>query len=362
MNTLDGTAPKLGAQADPVAVANPGAGGTARQMRLSRTLALSSLPLLVLGAALLVQVIYAAMPRAFSFTLVGHVVTLGDFALVAARKFVIPALVLPIVFGVEFALNGWRDSSLRAIFNRPSASIRSDITLFLLTHTPLYRMLRVVFTLGLIYIAGDASRIWLQRTTGISLSLAGLNPFLMFLAYAGIDTICDYWAHRIQHTRIFWPIHRFHHAAEEFSVFTVDRVHPGDFPELLLSVFIVGLFQVSNGVFLFYSVFMVALRYAIHSRIDSDFGWVGRWIVLSPAHHRAHHRADVNVTGGNFALIPLWDRMFGTLRPTATRQTPIGVDDPYRHGYWAISDMIRDTADLVRGLLPRAWVKSADSS
>lgn len=353
MNRLDHATAKLGAQPEFVAGSDPVAGATVRRLRPHRTLALALFPLLVLGAALLVLAAYEAMSPVFSRNILGHVATLHGFALMTVRKFAIPALVLPIIIGVEVACNGWQDSSLRAIFNRPSASIRSDITLFLLIHSPFYRMLRIVFTLGLIYVAGDVGRLWLQRTTGINLSLAGLTLPAMFLAYAAIDTFCDYWAHRIQHSRVFWPIHRFHHAAEEFCVFTADRVHPGDFPELLLSVFVVGLFQITDTVFLFYSVLMVSLRYVIHSRIDSDFGWVGRWLVLSPGHHRAHHVADVNISGGNFALIPLWDSLFGTLRPTASRQTPIGVDEPYRHGYWAISDMVRDTWDLVRGLRPK---------
>jgi sterol desaturase/sphingolipid hydroxylase (fatty acid hydroxylase superfamily) len=353
MNTLDHASAKLGAQPEFAAGSDPVADSAARQPKLRRTLAFALLPLLVLGVALLVLDAYKAMPQIFSRSVLGHVVTLHDFSLMLVRKFAIPALVLPIVFAVEVASGGWQDSSLRAIFNSPSASIRSDITMFLLTHSPFYRMLRIVFTLGLVYIAGDVARVWLQHVAGVNLSLAGLTVPAMFIAYAAIDTFFDYWAHRLQHTCVFWPIHRFHHAAEEFSVFTVDRVHPGDFPELMLSVFVVGLFQVTATVYLLYSVMMVSLRYLIHSRIDSDFGWVGRWLVLSPAHHRAHHLADVNLSGGNFALIPLWDRLFGTLRPTASRQTPIGIDEPYRHGYWTISDMARDAGDLVRGMLPK---------
>jgi sterol desaturase/sphingolipid hydroxylase (fatty acid hydroxylase superfamily) len=353
MNTLDHPSAELGGKPEFGADSHTAVNCAAPQLRLRRTVAFALLPLLVLYAAVLVRAAYEALPAVFSLNILGHVVTLHDFGLMLARKFAIPALVVPIVFAVEAACCGWQDSSLRAIFNRPSASIRSDITLFLLTHSPFYRMLRIVFTLGLIYIAGDVARLWLQRVAGVNLSLAGLTLPAMFIAYAAIDTFCDYWAHRLQHTRVFWPVHRFHHAAEEFSVFTVDRVHPGDFPELLLSVFVVGLFQVTDTVYLLYSVMMVSLRYVIHSRIDSDFGWVGRWLVLSPGHHRAHHLADVNQSGGNFALIPLWDSLFGTLRRTASRQTPIGVDEPYRHGYWAVSDMVRDTGDLVRGMLPK---------
>jgi sterol desaturase/sphingolipid hydroxylase (fatty acid hydroxylase superfamily) len=71
---------------------------------------------------------------------------------------------------------------------------------------------------------------------------------------------------------------------------------------------------------------------------------------LSPGHHRAHH-ADVNRSSGNFALITLWDRLFGTLQPTVHRATPIGVERDYRHGYWTGADLVRDSIEMVREIV-----------
>jgi sterol desaturase/sphingolipid hydroxylase (fatty acid hydroxylase superfamily) len=207
-----------------------------------------------------------------------------------------------------------------------------------------------VFTLGLSFLAGDGARRWLQSATGLDLSLCLLPLPAIVLAYLLIDTFCDYWSHRIQHTRLFWPIHRYHHSAEEFCVLTASRVHPGDFANVFFSIFLVGLFAVPGSVFLAYSAFISGLRYLIHSRIDSDFGWVGRYLFLSPAHHRAHHGAALQRGVGNFGLIPLWDALFGTLRPPAPQSTPIGVDTPYRHGYWVLTDMVRDSVEFASGI------------
>ena len=318
--------------------------------RWQRPVALALLPVLVVAAALAIQAGYAAVPQSIIVELLGYSMSLGDFALVLVRKLAVPALVLPIVFAVEAACCGWEDSSLRAILKRPSRSIRSDITMFLVIHSPLFRLARIVFTLGLVQIAGDVARIWLQQTTGLNLSLAGWPLVAMVPALLLVDTFLDYWAHRIQHSRHFWPVHRFHHAADEFCVLTADRIHPGDLPQLVFSFFLIGLFVVPEDVFLVYSTLIVALRYTIHSRIDTDFGWIGRWLVLSPGHHRAHH-AYVNRASGNFALITLWDRLFGTLQPTVSRATPIGVERDYRHGYWTGADLVRDTIEMVREIV-----------
>ena len=45
---------------------------------------------------------------------------------------------------------------------------------------------------------------------------------------------------------------------------------------------------------------------------------------------------------GHFAMAPIWDRLFGTWRGTADPALVIGVDTPYRHGFWVAPDLARD--------------------
>jgi sterol desaturase/sphingolipid hydroxylase (fatty acid hydroxylase superfamily) len=43
------------------------------------------------------------------------------------------------------------------------------------------------------------------------------------------------------------------------------------------------------------------------------FGWVGRWLLISPVAHRIHHSPEVEHFDRNFGgITPLWDRLFGT--------------------------------------------------
>ena len=298
-------------------------------------------------AGFLIGSAYARLPGNVTLTFLGHSKTFHDFGLMVLRNLIVPALILPLMALVEMVCVGWHDSSLRDWLRYHDRSTRSDLVMFVLVRvTPIFHVISLVLTLGFSEISGDALRVWLLETGHIDLSLARLPLPAMALCYLLVHTFFNYWEHRIQHTRLFWPIHRFHHAAEEFSLVTADRIHPGDFATVFFSVFLVGLFQVSAVVYLGYALVLSVLRFTIHSRIDTDFGWVGRYLVLSPGHHRAHHIADEEKSGGNFGLIPLWDVLFGTLQPAVRRSTPIGVEDRYRHGYWVVFDLLRDTRDF----------------
>jgi len=308
----------------------------------------------LIGAAISLLSLGLLLPRDVTLHLFGHFKHVHDFGALVARNLAVPALILPTMFMIESVCVGWEHSSLRDLLRPHDITMRSDIVLFLLVRiTPVYNFMQLVLTLGFSEIAGNSVRLWLHDVAGIDLSLLWLPLPLALLGYMTVHTFCDYWGHRLQHTRLLWPIHRFHHSAQEFSLITADRIHPGDFSTIFFSVFLVGLFQVSSVVYLAYAAVLSALRFTIHSRIDTDFGWVGRYLVLSPGHHRAHHVADEAHSGGNFGLIPLWDVLFGTLRPAVSRSTPIGVDHPYRHGYWVFSDMLRDSRDFVRGFFTR---------
>jgi sterol desaturase/sphingolipid hydroxylase (fatty acid hydroxylase superfamily) len=95
------------------------------------------------------------------------------------------------------------------------------------------------------------------------------------------------------------------------------------------------------------------LRYLIHSRINSDFGWIGRWVIQSPLHHRQHHKLDTTEPAANFSLVPLWDRLFGTWAEETDWRMPIGVAAPYRQGVWVIPDLLRDYRDFWLAIVGR---------
>jgi sterol desaturase/sphingolipid hydroxylase (fatty acid hydroxylase superfamily) len=80
---------------------------------------------------------------------------------------------------------------------------------------------------------------------------------------------------------------------------------------------------------------------------------VGRWLIQSPNHHRAHHKLDMTEPTGQFAMAPIWDRLFGTWCGEGGQDLAIGVTKPYRQGFWIAPDMLRDYADLWLGFFGR---------
>ena len=53
---------------------------------------------------------------------------------------------------------------------------------------------------------------------------------------------------------------------------------------------------------------------------------------------------------GFFGMTPLWDRLFGGWSQDVRPNIAIGVDTPYRHGFWLMPDLLRDYWDFWKGL------------
>jgi sterol desaturase/sphingolipid hydroxylase (fatty acid hydroxylase superfamily) len=292
------------------------------------------------------------LPDAATVHVLGRTVTLqnihdrvlGDAALVLA--------ILPGVLWLECAIIGWKKSSLRALL-LPSASVRTDIAAFLLEHLHVTGLVGKLMMLGVSAVSGEALRVWLVAHTGVTASLAVLPLALQVLAGFTAYTFFDYWAHRIGHTRLFWPLHRYHHAAQEMVVINGGRLHPAGFVTVFVVNLPLPLLGVSLEAMLWVNVLAAILGLLIHTRLETDFGWIGRYIVQSPRHHRLHHKLDMTEATGFFSMMPVWDRLFGGWSERSDVNIAMGVDTEYRHGFWVVSDMLRDYRDFWLGLIGR---------
>ncbi len=289
-------------------------------------------------------------PDVMTIRLFGRALALGHLHARLFDRALEALVILPAVLFVEFLWVGWSRCSARDLMFRRTASMWSDVACFAVSLTPLITVAMTVLSLGVVLISAASVKAWLTGATGLSLSLAGLPVLaqtgILFVVYS----FFDYWSHRADHLEALWPLHRYHHAAESFTVLTAARTHPAVFTALIASVGPGVLVSASPDALVQVNLFVIALRLLIHSRIESDFGWAGRWLVQSPTHHRRHHSFEMSDRALHLGLIPLWDRLFGTWserRPTDDR---IGVDAPYRHGAWIAADMWRDYMDFWRGL------------
>ena len=68
----------------------------------------------------------------------------------------------------------------------------------------------------------------------------------------------------------------------------------------------------------------------LHSSIKSDWGFIGRYIFVSPSAHRIHHSIKREHYGKNFGnTFIFWDRLFKTYQPK-TMVEKLGVEkNPY---------------------------------
>lgn len=299
------------------------------------------------------------LPDELRLTLAAKTVRVHDVHHKIASNALLLFAILPFALWFEWMSVGWERASLRRLLAARSASSRTDLAILVLGQAHVLDLMAKVLLLGAAFLSGAALRQWLKTHTGFWIDPSGL-PFLAQLPlYFAAYTFLDYWTHRLDHWKYFWPLHRYHHAAQEFCVITAERQHPAQF----VSVFVINLplavLGADPAVMIYVNVIVSAIGLLIHSGIDSDWGFIGRWIIQSPNHHRLHHKLDMSRPTGHFAIAPIWDRLFGTfygdegVYAGGSPTLPIGVDKAYRHGWWVLPDLIRDYLDFWRGWFQR---------
>jgi sterol desaturase/sphingolipid hydroxylase (fatty acid hydroxylase superfamily) len=303
--------------------------------------------------ALAWQAAFRLLPDVLSLNVAGHTLRLANIHDRIAGNALVMLFLLPAALWLECFVVGWRDSSLRQMVTAPTQSMRTDIAFFVLSQAHLTDLIGKIMLLGASIISGLALRDWLRAHTGLYVDAAGLPLALQVLIYFFVYSFFDYWTHRVDHTRYFWPLHRYHHAAHDFCVITASREHPAAFVSIFLINVPMAVLGATPAAMIYVSVIVTALGFVIHSRIDSGFGWVGRWVIQSPNHHRLHHKLDMSHPTGHFSMAPIWDRLFGTWYGDADQSLIIGVDTPYRHGAWIGADLIRDYCDFWTGFFRR---------
>jgi len=231
------------------------------------------------------------------------------------------------VLVLEIPLLGWPQSSIYRLCH-PSRSTIVDM---------------VSFAIGILKIGGIGIFIFSLGLADLTLKLIDpvvprgvlsfSNPLLQMLWFLIAIDFCKYWIHFIQHKwKVWWELHKFHHAAEEFNVITTSRDHPTD--EAALAVALAIPFALLGGKadqFLLLNVLFAMHAGLTHSMLPWNFGWIGRWILVSPIGHRIHHSAIPEQFDMNYGMVfIIWDRIFGTYyNGTLVNQTVTVSDNVY---------------------------------
>lgn len=149
---------------------------------------------------------------------------------------------------------------------------------------------------------------WVNENSGSLFVLENslLSSILIFIVF---DFIV-YWVHRLEHASSwFWIAHKFHHSVQELTVFSSSRSHPlhSLFRIKLLLIYLFGFAVFKN----YALVFHLFLNVLAHARIDTNFGFIGKYVFISPRFHYKHHALYSQFCNYSNGLI-LWDRLFGT--------------------------------------------------
>jgi len=294
----------------------------------------------------------ALLPDHLTLHLAGHAFVLRNIHDKLLGNAALILLILPSVLWLECVLVGWEKSSFRALL-APTASMKTDMAFFLLDQAHVMGLAGRVMMLGLSIISGAALREVLAAKTGVRLDPSAWPLPFQVAVYFTLYSFFDYWAHRLGHTRWFWPLHRYHHAAEDFCVVNAARIHPAGFAGIFFINIPMPLLGATPEAMIWVNVATIALGFVIHSRIESAFGWVGRYVIQSPLHHRLHHKLDMSQPTGFFGMMPIWDHLFGGWSERRDRNIAIGVDAPYAQGFWLLPDLLRDYCDFWKGLIGR---------
>jgi sterol desaturase/sphingolipid hydroxylase (fatty acid hydroxylase superfamily) len=228
---------------------------------------------------------------------------------------------------------GWRGSSVfRLVIDRRTSAI-VDLLYFLCTLLNLTFFFEIAFTLGASLVASQFID-WVSSNYGwrrMTLPSDGIFEVSVgFAIYWLASSFMQYWGHRLMHTPIFWPLHRFHHAATELNMITVFRVHPLE-PLLLRPLTLVSpliFFNVPQQILVLYFCLATVSDLLAHSQLPWTYGWMGRWLVQSPRVHQVHHSKEDEHRDLHFSNCPLWDHMFGTWYKGTKLPTQFGIPDP----------------------------------
>lgn len=301
-------------------------------------------------ASLGMTIISKVFPQEITINMMGLSKTVGNIPDRIAGVYLPLMVLFPVSFILEIMLIGWEKSSLNRIINARTASIKLDLACFVLSELQIYNLIKLVLTVGLASILGKWINANLTGVFPLSKELAALPILVQIPIFYMVYTFFDYWDHRFEHTRYLWPFHRFHHSAQDMCMVTTMRQHPGNFIPIFMINVPMAILGASTSAMIWVNIVVTIVGIFQHSNIDTNYGWFGKWLFQSPNQHRQHHILDISNGVGNFSMMPLWDKIFGTWYEVGNQSIEIGVDKPYSQGYTFIGDVLRDYSDFWRGL------------
>ncbi len=276
----------------------------------------------------------------------GHISGIDHLSLQQIALF---ALLPVIALGIEACIVGWKNSSMKNLVDH-SRSARGDLWCFALTALRLFDFIGLMLTFGISYMLV----VWVDKRFHADLFLpvqpVVLRVALLFIISDAKNYLRHYCFH---HVKWMWELHKYHHSADKFTVLSTLRGH---FVETAVS----RIFDAVPFILLgatpeeFFLVYMLkdTHQYFLHSQIRSKWGWIGKYILVSPAAHWLHHSTDARHYDRNLgSSFIFWDRIFKTYKPPEYIQQ-IGLPGSGFNEKGFFFDMILSYKNSLRKIFP----------
>jgi sterol desaturase/sphingolipid hydroxylase (fatty acid hydroxylase superfamily) len=220
--------------------------------------------------------------------------------------------ILPLGLALEVIIVGFRKSSIFLAYSSPNNRRWDLLAIVMNVFFRSKDFIANIFYLGFYsFLAAKLGQIEsLQLFSDLDL------VWRVILAVVFSDFLA-YWVHRaFQRSSLLWNAHQWHHSSTTITLFSDLRNHP--LQRLFLKVclwspvhLVFGL-DVTDAVLFSFLISMVNLLN--HSRIDTSYSVIGKYLIVSPRYHHLHHEIQDRM-GYNFAeIFVFWDRIFGTYR------------------------------------------------
>jgi len=150
---------------------------------------------------------------------------------------------------------------------------------------------------------------WIAVRPHLPAALLAMPLAVRVLCYLVVADFGHYWIHRLMHYKVFWRIHKWHHAPDYMYYSFVDL------SPWWMALAIGAGHAVQND--------------WMHLNVTWRSSWL-EWLLVTPRYHHIHHSDQPEHYVANLAaLFTLWDRMFGTyVDPGALRrELSFGIDE-----------------------------------